>query len=66
MTKKKKIIIATGGTGGPVFPALSFFDFLKKDFDIKIFSVKRGLKFFSSEENENIKLINTGTIFKKI
>jgi len=65
MTKKKKIIIATGGTGGHVFPALSLSDFLKKDFDIKIFSDKRGLKFFSSKENENIKLINTGTIFQK-
>ena len=63
MTKKRKIIIATGGTGGHVFPASSLSDYLKKNFEIEIFSDKRGLRYF--EKKENIRVINTGTIFQK-
>ena len=34
---KKKILIATGGTGGHVFPALSLANYLtKKNFDVKL------------------------------
>jgi len=63
MIKKRKIIIATGGTGGHVFPALSLSDCLKKNFEVKIFSDRRGLKYFKNKEN--IRVINTGTIFQK-
>ena len=63
MIKKRKIVIATGGTGGHVFPASSLSDCLKKNFEIKIFSDKRGLRYFKN--TEDIKLINTGTIFQK-
>ena len=63
MKKKKKIIIATGGTGGHVFPASSLSDCLKENFQIEIFSAKRGLRYF--KDKENIKVINSGTIFQK-
>ena len=63
MKKKKKIIIATGGTGGHVFPASSLSDCLKENFQIEIFSDKRGLRYF--KDKENIKIINSGTIFQK-
>ena len=32
MTIKKKIVIATGGTGGHVFPALALSNYLKNDY----------------------------------
>ncbi len=63
MKKKKKIIIATGGTGGHVFPAISLLECLKNNFEIQIFSDKRGLRYFPNKTN--IKVINTGTIFQK-
>ena len=63
MIKKRKIIIATGGTGGHVFPALSLSDCLKKNFEVEIFSDKRGLKYFKNKKN--IRVIDTGTIFQK-
>ena len=62
MIKKRKIIIATGGTGGHVFPALSLSDCLKKNFEVEIFSDKRGLKYFKNKKN--IRVIDTGTIFQ--
>ena len=40
---KKKIVIATGGTGGHVFPAYSLANYLKNEnFRIKLTSDKRG------------------------
>ena len=64
MSKKKRIIIATGGTGGHVFPAISLSDSLRNNFNIKIFSDKRGLKYFHNLEN--VKVIYADTIFQKI
>ena len=32
----EKIIIATGGTGGHIFPSLGLADFLKEEYDIEI------------------------------
>ena len=44
--KIKKIIIATGGTGGHVFPAYSLAKhFIDKKIDVKIISDKRGLRY---------------------
>ena len=63
MSKKKRIIIATGGTGGHVFPAISLSDSLRNNFNIKIFSDKRGLKYFHNLEN--VKVIYADTIFQK-
>ena len=43
---KKKILIATGGTGGHVFPAYSLAKYLtNNDYDVVITSDKRGLNF---------------------
>jgi len=64
--KKNKIIIATGGTGGHVFPAYSLAkNFIKNDYLVEIITDKRGLKYL--EENKDIKFIlnNSATIFKK-
>ena len=45
----KKIVIATGGTGGHIFPALSLYEqFKKKDFSITISSDKRGSLFIDN------------------
>ena len=60
---KKKIIIATGGTGGHVFPALSLSETLEKKFEIEIFSDSRGLKYFKNKKN--IREISSDTIFHK-
>ena len=65
-TNKKKIIIATGGTGGHIFPAYSLAkNFIKKDYLVEIITDKRGLKYL--EKHKDIKLIlnNSATIFKK-
>ena len=63
ITKRKKIIIATGGTGGHVLPALSLSNYLKNNFEIEIFSDKRGLRYF--KKKEGIFVINAGSIFQK-
>ena len=63
---KNKIIIATGGTGGHVFPAYSLAkNFLKNGYLVEIITDKRGIKYLG--KNKNIKLIlnNSATIFKK-
>ena len=55
-TNKNKIIIATGGTGGHVFPAYSLAkNFIKNNYLVEIITDKRGLKYL--EKNKNIKLI---------
>ena len=42
----KKIIIATGGTGGHIFPAYSLAKhFVQKKISVEIISDKRGLKY---------------------
>ena len=43
---KKNILIATGGTGGHIFPAYSLANFLiKKNFNVKLTTDTRGLKY---------------------
>ena len=47
---KKDIIIATGGTGGHIFPAVSLADYLNKNgFNTIITTDKRGLKFIDDK-----------------
>ena len=54
---KKKILIATGGTGGHIFPAYSLANYLiEKNYSIKLTSDKRGLRFL--KDDKNIQLIN--------
>ena len=64
---KKNIIIATGGTGGHIFPALSLANFLiNKNFDVKLTSDKRGLEYLKVNKNLNITEIPSSPIIKKI
>ena len=65
-TKKNKIIIATGGTGGHVFPAYSLAkNFIKNNYLVEIITDKRGLKYLEKEEDIKFILNNSATIFKK-
>ena len=61
----KNILIATGGTGGHIFPSLSLAKFLSKNYNLQMVSDRRGLKFLKNNKNIKIKIINSGTIYKK-
>ena len=63
---KKKILIATGGTGGHIFPALSLAkNLIKKNYDIILTSDERGLKFLSDINEINFKKITSSPLVKK-
>tara|TARA_B110000967_G_C18894349_1_gene569520 strand:+ start:806 stop:1891 length:1086 start_codon:yes stop_codon:yes gene_type:complete len=65
-TNKNKIIIATGGTGGHIFPAYSLAkNFIKNSFSIEIITDKRGLKYINRHKDIKLILNNSATIFKK-
>ena len=63
---KNKIIIATGGTGGHVFPAYSLAkNFIKNNYLVEIITDKRGLKYLDKHEDIKFIINNSATIFKK-
>ena len=63
---KKKILIATGGTGGHIFPALSLAkNLFKKNYDIILTTDKRGLKYLSYTNEINLKKITSSPLVKK-
>ncbi len=63
---KKDIIIATGGTGGHIFPAVSLSDYLNKNgFNSIITTDKRGLKFIDDKYTQKTILINSSSFNKK-
>ena len=63
---KKKIVIATGGTGGHVFPAYSLANYLKnKNFSIKVTSDKRGFTYLKDYNNLNLLKISSSPLIKK-
>ena len=63
---KKDIIIATGGTGGHIFPAVSLADYLSKNgFNSIITTDKRGLKFIDNKHAPKTILINSSSFNKK-
>ncbi len=65
-TSKTKIIIATGGTGGHIFPAYSLAkNFIKNNYLVEIITDKRGLKYLDKHKNIKLILNNSATIFKK-
>jgi UDP-N-acetylglucosamine--N-acetylmuramyl-(pentapeptide) pyrophosphoryl-undecaprenol N-acetylglucosamine transferase len=64
--KFKKIVIATGGTGGHIFPAYSLAKhFIDNKVDVKIISDKRGLRYLKEHQDLKITQITSSTIFKK-
>jgi UDP-N-acetylglucosamine--N-acetylmuramyl-(pentapeptide) pyrophosphoryl-undecaprenol N-acetylglucosamine transferase len=63
---KKKIIIATGGTGGHIFPAYSLAkNFIKNSYSVEIVTDKRGLKYLNKHKDMKLIINNSATIFKK-
>ena len=65
MNSKKTVVIATGGTGGHIFPSLSLADFLSKEYEIENFTDERGSKFLQSDQNFKIKKIISSRIFSR-
>ncbi len=66
MTYKNKIFIATGGTGGHVFPAYSLAKYLiKKKYEIFLSSDLRGYKYLKNYPELKLSIINSSTIFNK-
>jgi UDP-N-acetylglucosamine--N-acetylmuramyl-(pentapeptide) pyrophosphoryl-undecaprenol N-acetylglucosamine transferase len=66
MKSNKKFLIATGGTGGHVFPAYSLAQhFSDNNFQIELITDKRGLKYLEESKKIKLKVINTATIYKK-
>ena len=59
-------MIATGGTGGHIFPAYSLAkNFIKSDYLVDIITDKRGLKYLDRHKNIKLILNNSATIYKK-
>jgi UDP-N-acetylglucosamine--N-acetylmuramyl-(pentapeptide) pyrophosphoryl-undecaprenol N-acetylglucosamine transferase len=66
MIKKNKIIIATGGTGGHVFPAYSLADyFIKKNYNVKLTIDSRGFHFLKDYEELDLIKIPSSPLIKK-
>ena len=59
---KKNILIATGGSGGHMIPALVFHSHLKKNFNLFVSSDHRGLKYIDSKKI-NLFILKTPRIF---
>ena len=66
MIKKDKIFIATGGTGGHVFPAYSLASFLeKKNYSVKLTIDNRGYNYLKNFKNLDFKKIPSTPLIKK-
>ena len=62
----KNILIATGGTGGHVFPAYSLAEyFLEKKLNVKIIIDRRGEKYIKNYQKIDYEIITSATLFKK-
>ena len=61
----KKILIATGGSGGHVIPSLTIYDALKDDFEVKISTDLRGSKFINND-NYQYSLIEVPNLFSNL
>ena len=63
---KKKILIATGGTGGHIIPAYSLANhFTKNNFFVNLTSDKRGLKYLDYCKNLKVIKISSSPLVKK-
>ena len=66
MIKKNKALIATGGTGGHVFPAYSLANYLlKNNYNVKLTTDNRGLKYLKNYKNLDLIKISTTPLIKK-
>ncbi len=67
MTEKiEKIVIATGGTGGHIFPAYSLAKhFIDRKIKVVLTTDERGLRFLEDLSNIKISKIQSSTIFNK-
>ena len=62
---KKKILIATGGTGGHVIPACALANFLiKQNFSVKLTIDKRGQKYLGNDKNFDLVKISSSPLIK--
>ena len=62
---KKNILIATGGTGGHIFPAYSLANyFINKNYNVRLTTDKRGLRFLKETDNVNIIIISSSPLSK--
>ncbi len=63
---KKKILIATGGTGGHIFPAVSLANYLlNKNYDVQLTTDKRGFKYIKNYDHLRLIKISTSPLIKK-
>ena len=63
---KKKILIATGGTGGHVFPAFSLASYLmSKNYVVKLTTDNRGFEYLKNYKNLELIKISSSPLVKK-
>ena len=63
---KKKILIATGGTGGHIFPAYSLSNyFIKNNYNVKLTTDKRGFDYLKDYSNLNLIKIPSSPLIRK-
>ncbi len=60
---KKTIVIATGGTGGHIFPSVSLFNFLSDKYHVEFIIDERGLKYLGSQKNLKANVVSSSRIF---
>ena len=63
--KKKNIVIATGGTGGHIFPSISLSSFLSDEYHVEFITDERGLKYLGSQKNLKVNVVSSSRIFSK-
>ncbi len=64
--KMNKVLIATGGTGGHVFPAYGLAKhFKEKNINVEIVCDKRGNRYLKQFKDIKISIINTSSIYNK-
>ena len=63
---KKKILIASGGSGGHIFPGYSLANYYKdKNFSVEFTTDKRGLEYLRNYKNLNLIIIPSSPLAKK-